>query len=173
MLRRSLLLVTASCLLYSGSAASQELIQLYENSVSRQPYVTFNARDGSPGHAFVILGEELDNALTFQLGVFGFYPKDGKKLVIRALFGTDGVIDQKWADLESDVRFRQNISPAQKANVSKILNEWKTKKYSLLDNNCNKLAEQVAIAIGLKAPSAGPGTTFPVNYIEALESVNK
>lgn len=151
---------------------SQDLYDLYRNSVSRKPFVTFTARDGAPGHAFVIVGEELDNGLIFELGVFGFYPKDGKKYAIKAIFSTDGVIDHKWADIQRDQLFRVDVTKDQQDRALDIFEKWKSADYSLFGNNCNKLSAEVAEAIGLKLPDDRPGSTFPSNYVKALREVN-
>jgi hypothetical protein len=167
-----LMTVLVSLLLSATPAVSQDLTDLYRSSVSRTPYVVFAARAGAPGHAFVVLGEELDNGLLFNLGVYGFYPKDGKASVIKALFGTDGQITFKWEDLDRDVFFRRNIDAQQRGRVLAVLERWSDGNYSLLGNNCNSLAAEVGRVIGLTLPNDKPGTTLPVNFMKALKAAN-
>ena len=155
-----------------SARAEESLVQIYQNSVSRVPVVVFTARSGVPGHAFVAVGEELDNGLLFELGVYGFYPKDGKKVVLRALFGTDGEVDHRWKDMQRDVWFLHKISNVQLEQVLVVLKNWREEKYSLLGNNCNSLAKEVAKVSGLKIPKDDPGVTLPVTYITKLQSLN-
>lgn len=147
---------------------SNDLYNLYKNSTSRSPYVIFTARKGVPGHAFVILGEELDNSLFWNNAVFGFYPKDGKKLFIRAIIGTPGRVDYKWEDLERDHEHRVPINEKTKNKILNVFHKWLNVEYTLFDKNCNQFISEIAEASGLIIPKANPGVTLPANYIKQL-----
>ena len=161
--------------LFVTSVSANELIGIYENSVSKKPYVEFLAREAgatSPGHAFVAIGEELDNGLLFQKGVFGFYPKSNKLVDLRALYSIDGIIDFRLEDINPDFRYHVVIDDTQMKKIESVLKRWKDKKYSLFAENCSKLAAEVAEAIGLKLPSKSPGATLPLSYMKALKATN-
>ncbi len=155
------------------SLASSDNSQLYESSRSHRPYVLFVGRDGVPGHAFVVLGEELDNGLKWDVGVFGFYPKEGKKVEIKQLINTPGKIDFKWVDLQRDVEYRVYVDDKEMKSVRVVLEKWKDSSYSLFDNNCSQMVSEVATSIGLLLPPGSkPGNAFPSAYIQALKSYN-
>jgi hypothetical protein len=60
---------------------AQDIQLLYEgNYVSSKPIVEFRARDGFPGHAFVLVGKELDNGLIHYQTIGDFYPEEGNKI---------------------------------------------------------------------------------------------
>lgn len=153
---------------------SKDLYDLYKNSVSRKPYVEFLARSGVPGHAFVALGEELDNGLLFQKGVFGFYPKlDGAVSYIKMLFSVEGIIDLKMTDMNSDFTYRVFIDDEKLGKAEEVLKKWRGSQYSLFGSNCSKLASEVAVAVGLNLPiNASPGSTLPYDYMKALKRTN-
>ncbi|MEW8051418.1 MAG: hypothetical protein AB2809_13685 [Candidatus Thiodiazotropha sp.] len=169
-IRIAMLLIGIQGIVFSSAYAyqSNNLWEIYNSSTSRSSYIIFTAREGFPGHAFVILGEELDNGLMWDHAVFGFYPKDGKKLFIRALIGTPGKVDYKWSDLERDVFHRVNISEETKGKILYVLIKWLGVDYTLFDKNCNKFISEVADAIGLTLPAVNPGNTLPVNYLKKL-----
>lgn len=173
MIRRFFLLLLCSVLLGSGSTRAESLIELFENSKTKKPYIQFAARGGVPGHAFVIFGVELDNGLLFEKGVFGFYPAEGGKLTpVKLLFSTDGEITFKWKDLERDLLFRVDVDDDKQTAAEAVLVKWKDEKYSLFGNNCSTLAGEVASAIGMRLPGQSPGSTLPIDYKQALEDIN-
>lgn len=147
--------------------------ELYRNSQTHRPYVIFAARDGVPGHAFTVLGEELDNGLLWNLAVFGFYPDGGVKKQIASLVSAPGKIDYHWEDLTREVEFRVAINAEQSSKIRSILETWESESYSLLDNNCNKLVSEIASSIGLSLPSDDPGTTLPAIFVAKLKSANE
>ena len=140
--------------------------------------MTFFARDDTAtGHAFVGTGVELDNGLLFYEGLFGYYPAEGGKSELKALWRTDGDIKATWSDLNSSITYRVPLSDARMQEVLDALAKWKSSDpgYSLLalkSNNCSVLAKDVAQSVGLKIPSANSGTTFPAAYIAKLKDAN-
>jgi len=171
--RRVLLLLACCVLLGPGSLRAESLVELFENSKSRKPYIQFAARGGVPGHAFVIFGVELDNGLMFEKGVFGFYPADGGKLTpVKLLFSTDSEITFKWKDLERDLLFRVAVDDDKQKAAEAVLVKWQDAKYSLFGNNCSTLAGEIASAIGMRLPGQSPGSTLPIDYMQALKDIN-
>lgn len=163
-------------LIFTSTVAHGEtdLLDLYKNSHLHKPYVIFTARDGVPGHAYVILGEELDNGLLWDFGVLGFYPAQGKEagkmMAVREIMGTPGKIAFKWSDVQTDIFYRVYVSHDQYQHARSVFLQWKEREYSLFGSNCNSFVSEVAGAIGLELPNrTRPGTTLPVNYIKALK----
>lgn len=158
-----------------------DLYDDYINSTSKQPFVSFLGREGSPssvGHAFVGVGVTLDATLYVYERFFGLYPASSGVLVaVKSLFTrTSGRLDVTWADVKWDTEFRRPIDDDQKAVVLSRFEKWTSvaPEYSLLANdgkNCNALVGDVAASVSLSVPS-GAGTTRPWKYIEALKSAN-
>jgi hypothetical protein len=172
-------LLAAAFVLPGSPAGAQDLLGLYQNSVSKRPFVTFFARDDtSTGHAFVGTGVELDNGLLFYEGLFGYYPTGSGKSQVKALWRIDGVITSTWADLNPSITYRVPLTDDQKQKALAVLARWDANDpgYSLLGlngKNCSVLAKEVAQAVDLKVPSADPGATFPASYIAKLRDANR
>lgn len=113
------------------------------NSIS--PY-TGEDTSSPVGHAFVLVGREVDNGGTIYDQAAGFYPEKGK---LRKLHGP-GFTDFKWADMESEVNFRVPVSAEQARRARAKINKWDNKDYNLLVQNCIHLAREIAADIGLK-----------------------
>jgi hypothetical protein len=162
------------------SIAAAEDIQLLlpDNNVSSKPILEFRARtpssdDGKEiGHAYVLLGRELDNGLTLYNAVKGFYPDtDGNvKTITNVIYGP-GKVTQTLADAKSEIIFTVYITPLQEVKVVKIIKQWDDKKYSLPLQNCIDMTKAVAIAVGLNIPSM-PKDLLPWTFIKALSSQN-
>lgn len=175
--RRLFLLVPPLVLL--RTAAKADLYDDYINSRSRQPFVSFFARDDtSTGHAFVSVGTELDNGLTVYEGVYGYYPASFEKKIMKFRGADRGIITFKENDYPSAIRYRKNVDDSKKAKALAIFDKWKSEdpKYNLLaygGKNCNSLVKEVAQAIGVKIPADNPGVTFPANYIRLMKEANQ
>jgi hypothetical protein len=108
-----------------------------------------------PGTAFVGTGVELDKGLLFYKGLFGYYPAEGGKSELKALWRTDGDIEATWSDLNPSITYRVPLSDARMQEVLDALAKWKSSDpgYSLLalkGNNCSVLAKDVAQSVGPK-----------------------
>lgn len=177
--RRRLQIATGLALLATFSPlAWADLYDDYINSASKRPFVTFLARSGVPGHAFVAVGVELNAGLYVYERFFGFYPKDGGTLdQVKLVFSkTSGQLDYKWKDTSWTTSYRVFMNEAQRKDVFTIVNAWTgaAPKYSLTASggkNCNVFAAEVAKAIGLKVPD-GAGSTPPAVYIQKLQALN-
>ena len=89
------------------------------NNVGAHYVVEFRARGvGGEGHAFVALGQELDNGLTQFYGIAGFYPRgrDGTITVKNILYGP-GMVTYVVPDLANSEVFRVDITPEQERLV--------------------------------------------------------
>ncbi len=163
----------------ASSPAWADLYDDYINSVSKQPFVSFFARnDTITGHAFIAVGTELDNGETVYEGIFGYYPANGAEKIMKFRGSGAGMITFKENDYPSTIRFRKNVDDDGKTGVLAVLDKWKSDDpgYNLLAlgrKNCNSLAREVAQTLGLKLPAEDPGTTFPANYITDLRNLNQ
>lgn len=159
-------------------AARADLYDDYINSVSRQPFVSFFARDDTAtGHAFVAIGTELDNGLTVYEGIYGYYPKNGTKQAMKIYVSERGVVTFKENDYPSSIKFRKNVDNNAKKKALEVFSRWNQNdpKYNILavgGKNCNSLVKEVATSIGLKIPTENPGLVFPADYITKLKSEN-
>lgn len=179
MLTRRTFVQGSAVLLVSSFSARADLYDDYINSVSKQPFVSFFARDDTlTGHAFVSLGTELDNGLTVYEGIFGYYPAgSGKMDIIKTFVGTKGIVTFKENDYPSKIRYRKDVDDATKEKAKVVLSVWTSDdpKYALFGNggkNCNVLVKEIAEAMGLNTPSDSPSSTFPENYIRKLKEAN-
>src|SRR5205809_755137 len=117
------------------SPAHADLYDDYINSVSKQPFVSFFARDDTlSGHAFIAVGTELDNGLTVYEGIFGYYPASGDKKFMKFRGSDRGMITFKNNDYPSTIRYRKNVDTGNKNKVLAVLDKWKSNdpKYNLL-----------------------------------------
>jgi hypothetical protein len=160
------------------SAVRADLYDDYLNSTSKQPFVAFLARSGTPGHAFVGVGVKLNAGLLVYERFFGYYPgASGAAEQAKLVLGrTTGALEHKWADTSWDVSFTFNIDDNQRKKALAVADKWKQSdpQYNLFaqgGKNCNSFAAEVATAVGLKAPP-GPGTTLPPAYIQKLKDAN-
>jgi len=128
MLTRRIFILSSAVLLVSPLSVRADLYDDYINSVSKQPFVSFFARDDTlTGHAFVALGTELDNGLTVYEGIFGYYPANsGKMDVVKTLVGTEGVVSFKENDYPSKIRYRKNVDEETKEKAKAVLSSWQS-----------------------------------------------
>src|SRR5262249_40045416 len=88
---------------YGGSEGLEMLVM--GGNVSSRPILEFRARkvdisNHSPGHAYVLMGRELDDGLRFYNAVGGFYPDtDGSKVQsFKAILLAPGKVSQTLDD---------------------------------------------------------------------------
>lgn len=168
-------------------------LMLPDMNVSSRPIVEFRARkahghidisvrpphigfDASPGHAYVLLGRELDNGLTVYNTVAGFYPKKSGGIdLVRQLVVTPGAVKQTLDDAKSEITFKIYITPIQEQKIAAKLGEYNTKDYSLGFQNCVSMTRDIAQIVGLKIPKVTDDlrNIFPQIFMDRLRSLNK
>jgi len=126
-------------------------------SASRSSIV-FCARDGVPGHAFVVLGEESEERRQSTIEAFGFYPRKGL-----GVFGpvpghlADEVLEKRSlasGDCLVIVHVERDIFQ----KVDEIRSRWsETKEYRLVQSDCVSFVDEVARATGLKTARTAGG----------------
>ncbi|WP_171132530.1 hypothetical protein [Ruegeria sp. HKCCA5014] len=162
--------------------SAQDLFDLYQNSVSKAPFVAFLARNspgatGAPGHSFVGFGVELDNGLTVYENLLGFHPKGGGYEVVKAVFSsTSGELKSVIEDVAWDVELRVYPSDSQFQSAKSVVQTWMSDapKYNLFaenGKNCSVFASEVAAAMGLNVPD-GPGSKLPITFISEMKDIN-
>ena len=175
--------VLCSALLSSVSLVNAEDIQLLlpQNNVSSRPVLEFRARDPSlgddgrevsaVGHAYVLLGRELDNGLTLFNEIKGFYP--AKNDVVHFAYGK-GAVKQTLDDASQDVVFRVYITPLQETKIRDIFKKWEDKSYSLALRNCVDFTRAVARGASLEVPFIGGDLSqeFPSVFVRLLKQSN-
>jgi len=92
-------LVSAVFMNCGGASRADDIQLLYpDNNVSHKAIIVFRARGfnlskHSPGHAFVLIGSELDNGLKVFSAAGGFYPiKGGKVTTIKTILSVPGKV---------------------------------------------------------------------------------
>lgn len=174
--------ITGVLLAPATTAYAQDLFDLYQNSVSKKPFVAFLAREspgetGLPGHSFVGFGVELDNGLTVYENLVGFYPSGGSYEIVKATYSAvSGELKSIIEDVSWSVEHRVSPSETQYDAAKSVVSRWlqDKPKYNLFANdgkNCSVFAAEVAEAIGLTVPD-GPGSKFPLDYISELKALN-
>lgn len=159
---------------FSVSAADSLELMLPQNNVSSRPIVEFRARTGVPGHAFILLGRELDNGFVVFNSVVGFYPDHDQKLWGLKLFvSTPGQVTATLYDASSDVAFRVNVTPVQEQKISAVMKKWDDKNYSLFSRNCVSLAIEVAYTLRLSVPGGDFVHLTPHSFVVGLKSLNE
>ena len=123
------------------------------------------------GHAFVCLRLTVHNGI--KEDCYGFYPRSSG-----AIFGGPGVVDSEL-DFNahpptriSNVRVSvtKTISLTQRQRILSVIHNWKN-QFSLTSSNCVSLANAVAEAAVLRAPSDRSYAT-PVQYVQNLKELN-
>lgn len=180
--RRSLLLA-AGIGIVAPSVARADLYDDYINSVSKQPFVAFLARQSpgaitKPGHSYVGIGVELDNGLTVYERLLGYFPKDESTFgQIKAVFSkVSGSLAAQMPDLVWTVEYRVKVNAIQRIAAIAVTEQWLSNdpKYNMFaqgGKNCSSFAAEVAASVGLKVPS-GPGGKFPVTFMQELKQMN-
>jgi hypothetical protein len=175
--------ILCSALLSSVSLAYAEDIQLLlpQNNVSSRPVLEFRARDPSlggdgrgssaVGHAYVLLGRELNDGLILFNEVKGFYP--AKNDVVHYMFGK-GAVKQTLDDASQDVRFRVYITPLQETKIRAVFKKWEDKNYNLALQNCVDFTRAVAREANLEVPFIGGDLSqeFPSVFVRLLKQSN-
>jgi hypothetical protein len=158
------------------------------NNVSSRPIIEFRARKpmsqdaakevgreaSRVGHAYVLVGRELDNGTTLFNQVRGFYAvRDGEITLLQKMY-TKGIVKQHLDDAASDITFRVYITPIQEMAVQKVFRDWNDKMYSLPIRNCVDFAKAVAKAVNLNIPEEveNPLPQLPVIFLEGLRQQN-
>lgn len=139
-----------------------------DNNVSSRPIVQFAAREmnlSSPGHAFVLVGIELDNGLTYFQAAGGFYPKDAesKMEVVKNVLYSPGQVTYKLQDAGADERFTVHVTQEQSDQTKKAIESWNHNQYAIWLRNCVNLTRDVAAQLGLEIPQS----EFPDFYHDA------
>lgn len=166
-------------LLLATSVAHAEDMQLMlpDLNVSSRPVIEFRARRASidppsPGHAYILLGRELDNGLRVFNTVAGFYPDHSTGAhPFRQLVSTPGVVTQTLEDASSDITFSLYISPTQEQRVADVLAAYDDQDYSLAVRNCVTMTRDVAAAVGLRVPE-GLADAVPQVFLQSLITLN-
>lgn len=153
-----------------------------DNNVSSRPVVQFAAREPginpiSPGHAFVLVGIELDNGTTYFQSAGGFYPQ-GADSAMTALKNTlygPGQVTYKLKDAGADLRVNFHVTQEQSDLAKRRIDGWQENKYSIWSQNCVSLASDVAGALGLELPPIDPTPYWdaPVPFFNWLRDKNK
>jgi len=128
-----------------------------DNNVSSRSIIEFRARnpsltgEKSVGHAFVLVGRELDNGLRVYYSIGGFYPEPGSNTfkTIKNTLNGPGEVTYKIPDLKYDTTFTAYISAEQERIANYILKNWDDKNYALVGRNCADLVRDIAQAVGL------------------------
>ena len=140
-------------------------------------YVEFRARDEADGfgHSYVTLGSIDTSGRMHQTVVVGFVPKSADD-DHWSKFGlpVTGLVGATRSDFarRPRVRFRVVISRTQYFRVLQEIRNlrrtWAT--YQLLLRNCNSFAGQIAVTIGLHAPTLT--AQYPIHYMAELRTLN-
>lgn len=130
-----------------------------------------NVEAGSSfGHAYVATLEFQNDSNSFQpTGVFGLYPKDGKKW---ALGRFDGGVDLTDLDSAPDAALLVWVNKDAYQAVIETREKWdKEGAWIIALKDCVSMMAAVAQAAGLKAPDRSL-TDFPYEYLAKLMSAN-
>ncbi|RWB20383.1 MAG: hypothetical protein EOQ40_15055 [Mesorhizobium sp.] len=153
-------------------------LMLPDANVSSRPVIEFRARKAttdpvSPGHAYILLGRELDNGLRVYNTVAGFYPDDSRRAApFMQVFSTKGKVTQKLEDAKSELTLSTYITPIEEQRVVSVLKSYDTKNYSLAVRNCVTMTKDVAAAVGLSMPG-GPENAVPQVFLQSLIDANR
>jgi hypothetical protein len=139
-------------------------------------YLEFRARigtamGGSPGHVYVVAGRENTKGKRTIEDAGGLYPMRG----LKDMFGGQGSIEIKAADLRYDNSFRVYITKEQYSVVHMMLKQSGDKSYNLFNpvENCVGFARDIAKAVALNPPKSCDNLTRPWVYVEELRRSNK
>ncbi len=134
--------------------------------------VTLIARSGGVGHAFVALGHDDWTAGSSRVVARGFYPS---VRTVAAVFGSvpgEIVDDLRSGSLARDAsHLSVRVDKQRFEQVSRLMETWKDKRYSLATQNCVFFVAEVAKTIGLKAPP--PAMQLPAAYVMELIALNR
>lgn len=137
--------------------------------------VVLCAREGVPGHAFVVLGKEDEKRMMSTIEAFGFYPE---KKDLKPLFGTvPGSLANEFIrgkGTKNDHSLILKVDDEQFAAVEKLRADWAKRKpdYKLFERNCITFTGEAAKALGLTVP-AGKDTDLPPTFLKNLIEKNK
>ena len=142
-------------------------------------HVVFCAREspgatGFPGHAYVVLQRDDEDAKACVIEAFGFQPaNEREKGIIRAVSGTvvePYVKDYKKA-LPGVCRLILKVDHSQYEAVEAVRKKWTDKDYILTGPNCVDFADDAAKALNLTCPKRSR-TQLPQSYIRRLTEQN-
>lgn len=154
-------------------------------------YVVFCARDGLPGHAFVVWGREDPSQQASSQDAFGLYSaKGGKALTLGTVPGEI----RSEAVRSPTIRLIVRVTQREYGDTRKILEDWAAKgEYKLAEHDCVSFIEAVAKSIGLQTPDRGKierflpkpigqaqpdfpadqgGPVLPIAYLRELAKLN-
>jgi len=158
-----LVTITGACGSVLAQSSGHHTIQLMypENNAVYRPVVEFRARKDE--HAFIALGRELNNGLTYYYAAAGFFPGHG--LWKNVLYGP-GSVGFVPTDRSFDKTFKVYVTPEQEAHVKFILKNWDTdKSYSFPLQTCVDLVKDVARSLGLNTPAGLQQPSTMLTYL--------
>ena len=154
--------------------ASTGITQLLEGQSNR--YIAFCAKEGIPGHAFVVFGrEDSIQQMTVFDGSWGFYPKSSKKGGKSFIIGeVPGEIRDDFLT-NNDVTFILVVSETEYNQALKIKEKWaKNASYSLAKNDCVTFLTEVANVVKdrITIPERAGFANFPAKFLAQLVEEN-
>ena len=155
----------------SSFLIAEDIQLLYpDNNASSKPLIEFRMRnDTSTGHAYILMGRELDNGLKVYHSAAGFYPKTDKAF---NLVAGPGTLKYKIEDVRTDDSFQAYITNEQERTAKFIIKNWDTKVFALPAQNCVSLVKNVGRAVGLNVSTLDPRALTPKGVIKNLKDNN-
>lgn len=146
----------------------------YANAQEKK-WITFYAKSGVPGHAFISFVREDDKLQQTVIdGVWGMYP-------ISSLLGAVSyIIGEVPGDIKKDFLTRGDVGLTVEVNQEEykkaldIKRKWENAKYELKESDCLSFVIDVAGSLShkLKLPDRSLLQNFPYVYVDALRSLN-
>ncbi len=136
--------------------------------------VVLCAREGVPGHAFVVLGKEDEKKLMSTVRAFGFYPEKDTKPLFGTVPGTLADEFVRGKGTKNDHRLILKVDDEQFEAVEKLRADWAKRKpdYKLYERNCITFTSEAAKLLGLIVPAGDP-TDLPPTFLKGLIDKNK
>jgi hypothetical protein len=122
------------------------------------------------GHAFMCISVPVGAGI--KEDCYGFYPKEGGKGVIQG----PGVINPEFQKNPArfsrvTVSIKKPITLEQRRQILTMVDEWDTKDYDLIDQNCNDFINSIAQALGWNTPPRDR-TDLPETFLKKLKEAN-
>jgi len=135
--------------------------------------VVICSREGTPGHAFVVLGHEDEEKLVSSVEAFGFYPDDK----LKAVFGPVPVklaneFAQGKGTAKAACRVIAKVDEPTFRKVNAIRRDWVKRKYDVLEADCVTFTGDVCTALGLKTPER-IDAKLPAEYVRQVFELNE
>jgi hypothetical protein len=124
------------------------------------------------GHAFMCIATELNSGV--KEDCYGFYPKNAQTpaRVIGTNLSSEFRVDKVNRFSAVTASARRKISEEERRAVSKVIDDWNAKTWSLTGPNCADFVDAVAAAAGFKRPKRSP-TQTPEQYVSELAKLNE